>query len=150
MNQRVNEILNSPSNKRLIHFLTTELNKPWSLDQINRIIEARGRCEYCGADVLSSVEAFWGSEWDHIVAKKHSGTTCYESNVALACSTCNMLKCADLPPKTTLGELITKQREAKIEEYKPLISERRREDKIVEIFAAFRELVDLTRCGTNE
>ena len=53
---------------------------------------ASGRCEYC---LLSSLDAFFPHESDHIIAEKHGGATTIE-NLALACFDCNRFKGSDI------------------------------------------------------
>jgi hypothetical protein len=62
--------------------------------QLRREIRARasGRCEYCG--ILETL-LLVGCEVDHIVSRKHGGTT-ELSNLALSCARCNRAKGTDI------------------------------------------------------
>jgi hypothetical protein len=67
--------------------------------ELRRIVLARakGRCEYCG---IAEADTYFGCEVDHIISEKHRGAT-EESNLALACVTCNRAKGSDV---ATVGE----------------------------------------------
>jgi hypothetical protein len=62
--------------------------------QLRREVRARagGHCEYCLMDEILLV---WGCEVDHILSRKHGGTT-ESSNLALSCARCNRAKGTDL------------------------------------------------------
>lgn len=53
---------------------------------------ARESCEYC---LIAESEAFFPHEPDHLIARKHGGTTVSE-NLALACFDCNRFKGTDI------------------------------------------------------
>lgn len=53
---------------------------------------ARERCEYC---LIAESEAVFPHEPDHLIARKHGGTTVSE-NLALACFDCNRFKGTDI------------------------------------------------------
>lgn len=144
-------ISDSPRGKELVGFLKG-LEKPWEDHQINAMRRGRGHCEYCGADVVASVEALSDSQWEHIIPKKHGGEhekngvpidVVFEKNIALACHNCNGLKGDDMPK----GVAVTLSREERIAAFRPVVLERRREYRVVEVFAAFRELVEMVRGG---
>jgi len=61
----------------------------------NLLREAECRCQYCGADLLASVDAFLSIRRDHLVARSHGGSNRRE-NVLLCCRTCDRLKGAAL------------------------------------------------------
>ena len=63
---------------------------------------ASGRCEYC---LLSSVDAFFPHEADHIIADKHGGPTMIE-NLALACFDYNRFKGSDIASDPATGDLV--------------------------------------------
>ena len=64
----------------------------WSRETLEVWENAGFRCEYCGADLLRSVdEYFYGSHRDHIVPESRGGPTSTE-NLALCCNACNRLK----------------------------------------------------------
>ena len=49
-------------------------------------------CEYC---LVHQDDTFWGCQVDHIVSRKHGGTT-DAANLAWACAACNVSKGSDL------------------------------------------------------
>ncbi|MEG3436773.1 HNH endonuclease signature motif containing protein [Pannus brasiliensis CCIBt3594] len=55
------------------------------------ITRANGYCEYC---LLHQIFSIYNHEIDHIIAVKHGGKT-IESNLALACLSCNRHKGSD-------------------------------------------------------
>ncbi|MBI3878067.1 MAG: HNH endonuclease [Verrucomicrobia bacterium] len=78
----------------------------------NEITRARRRavaarayqvCEYC---LMHEDDVFWGFETDHIISRKHDGTTTLD-NLAWACVCCNRNKGTDIaalagePPRLT-------------------------------------------------
>lgn len=72
--------------------------------ELRRLVIARAEslCEYC---LIHEDDTFFGCEVDHIISEKHGGPT-QESNLALACLTCNRNKGSDIaslaPGTTTL------------------------------------------------
>lgn len=61
---------------------------------LRRLVEQRAqqRCEYC---LLPAIVALIAHEVDHVIARKHGGTTSAE-NLALTCWRCNRHKGTDL------------------------------------------------------
>jgi hypothetical protein len=61
---------------------------------LRRLVEARAHrcCEYC---LLPADVAFFPHEVDHVIARKHGGTT-DASNLAFTCWRCNRHKGSDL------------------------------------------------------
>jgi hypothetical protein len=53
---------------------------------------AGNRCEYCR---LPAVDSFYGFQIDHVISRKHGGTTTLD-NLACACPDCNRNKGTDL------------------------------------------------------
>ncbi|WP_207064086.1 HNH endonuclease [Motiliproteus sp. SC1-56] len=54
-------------------------------------------CQYCGRGGIESFED-WNEAWlaiDHIMPKKHGGSD-EESNLVVACHTCNSVKAAEM------------------------------------------------------
>ncbi len=49
-------------------------------------------CEYC---LIHEDDTFWGCEVDHIISRKHGGTS-DPANLAWACASCNSSKGSDL------------------------------------------------------
>ena|GEM_PF-4665730 len=141
------DILDTDRGERLAKFLG-DVKGPWTKEKIITYLRANGRCEYCGADVLSSCEAFWGSDWDHILPKHHGGEKDdFDANIAVACRRCNTLKGRDLPSGVKADELLKTRRQDRINVFKPLVLEQRRKDQPVRVFCAFRELVEMARCA---
>lgn len=59
-------------------------------------------CEYC---LLHEDDTYLGCEVDHVVSRKHGGTT-HEDNLAYACAPCNRNKGSDIASLTAdSGEL---------------------------------------------
>lgn len=60
-------------------------------------IRADFRCEYCGCDLLASVNNLHTLELDHILPKSNQGPKDDAANLAVCCSTCNALKFTYIP-----------------------------------------------------
>jgi 5-methylcytosine-specific restriction endonuclease McrA len=74
----------------------------WNAD---RGVEVDFKCEYCGTDLLSSVDAYYSWQIDHIIPQSREGEHLYE-NIAICCTTCNFMKRAYLPEGDTRAERI--------------------------------------------
>ena len=61
----------------------------WDRVHADRCLRANFKCEYCGKDLLSSVENFKEWQEDHIVPKSKGGDNS-DSNIAVSCRTCNV------------------------------------------------------------
>jgi HNH endonuclease len=59
-------------------------------------------CEYC---LIAEEDTFFGCHVDHIVSKKHRGTTTVD-NLAYACAFCNRFKGSDIASVNETGELV--------------------------------------------
>lgn len=70
----------------LVHELVKFGN--WSESAVRYGIRANFCCEYCGMDLLASVDNFRQWENDHIVPTSASGLDS-DQNIAVACRTCN-------------------------------------------------------------
>ena len=57
----------------------------------------KGRCVYCGRDMLVDFETFMTVQEDHLVPISTGGPD-EVNNIVTACSVCNMLKGAYTPP----------------------------------------------------
>jgi hypothetical protein len=146
------DILSAGRGKELAEFLGDEnvfgKKHRWTKEKIVSYLRADGRCEYCGADVLSSCEAFWGSDWEHIVPRKKDGGEEFDwENIAVACRRCNTLKGRHLPPGVSAEELAAMERHNRINAFKLLVLGARKEDHTARVFGAFRELVEIARCA---
>lgn len=138
-----------------------EVKKGWTDTQIDAILDAKGYCEFCGADVVGSPEAFWSSPWDHIVPKAFGGEhekkppwrgklkEVFQKNIAVVCWKCNNLKGRKLPGGVDAKDLLDLGREQRIEKVRPWVQQLRRDYEVVQEFAAFRELVEMVRCSAN-
>ena len=69
----------------------------FSREQVTLGIRARFRCEYCGRDMLASVDDYRAWETDHIVPTSKGGPADNIENWALSCWTCNRIKRNWLP-----------------------------------------------------
>lgn len=63
-------------------------------EQLRRQVAERAFhvCEYC---LVHEEDTFWGCQVDHIVSRKHGGTTEFD-NLAWACACCNNAKGSDI------------------------------------------------------
>ncbi|RYZ77079.1 MAG: HNH endonuclease, partial [Proteobacteria bacterium] len=61
---------------------------------LRRLVKDRAAnlCEYC---LIHEDDTFFGLHVDHIISEKHAGPT-DESNLALACTFCNLHKGSDI------------------------------------------------------
>lgn len=66
------------------------------------VTRAQSRCEYF---CIREEETYFGCEIDHIISEKHGGPT-EESNLALACVTCNRAKGSDIATTSEDGSLV--------------------------------------------
>lgn len=85
-------------------------------------VEAGFCCEYCGRDLLASVNDYDAWQLDHIVPSSQHGADDIP-NKALCCKTCNFLKGIFVPTGTTRQErlasarnYIDERRQAKLDE----------------------------------
>jgi len=87
--------------KRLLREL--ESTGKWGTDAVKIGIRAKFRCEYCGKDLLKSLENY--KEWniDHIVPQSDGGRDTM-ANLALSCRTCNVSLKGQWNPRTVIGE----------------------------------------------
>ncbi|MFH0980799.1 MAG: HNH endonuclease signature motif containing protein [Planctomycetota bacterium] len=128
----------------------SNLEKPsawWSEEAIEIMLRANGYCEYCGADLAASPEAFWSSHYEHVLPpKSHGGEDDWRQNKALACPKCNSVKRDDLPEGVTADDMKQmEKRSDRIAAFRPMVLERRRKMHVIEVYARFRELLELRR-----
>ncbi len=90
----------------------------WGKSEVaaRRGYRANFHCEYCGRDLLSSVDNYKAWNEEHIIPKKSGGKENDDNNIAVACDTCNRLKGRWNPslvcgPKASREELIKAARE---------------------------------------
>lgn len=99
-----------------------------------RLSERAGyKCEYCGLDLLASVEAYKQFEVDHIVPLSKGGDPASFSNLALSCRHCNFHLKRSWDPRETAGE--NGNREQLIAAVKAYIAElrQRRSDDLEQV-----------------
>jgi len=81
--------------KRRRHLRNRRRRRARTLAKNLLLVEAGFRCQYCGADLLASVDAFLSITRDHLVARAHGGTG-RRPNLIVCCSACDKLKGGDL------------------------------------------------------
>lgn len=73
----------------------------WSHETLALWIRAGFKCEYCGHDLLASVDDYYYNEQqDHIVPQSKEEGWDGADNLAVVCKTCNFLK-RDWDPRST-------------------------------------------------
>lgn len=79
------------SDTTVIEQLENEIG--FSNDLASAFVRARGRCEYCGADLLMSRQGYAIAEIDHLLPRsKFAELSDIKQNHVLSCSTCNGTK----------------------------------------------------------
>lgn len=63
--------------------------------------QANNACEYC---LIHEDDTFFGCHIDHVISEKHGGKT-EASNLAVACTFCNLHKGSDIASLSSEGEL---------------------------------------------
>jgi len=120
-------------------------NLRWTEGNIETTLRANGYCEYCGADLLRSPDAFWASECDHVLPRKHGGNDDYDTNLALVCRKCNSIRGGSLPDGMDAEGMKHMELPERIAAVRPVVLERRREQQVLEVYAKFREVLELKR-----
>jgi hypothetical protein len=155
MNAAPDSILDSARGAQLVKLLRDAPNG-WRRHTGLAIVRAKGRCEYCGADLLTSVEAFWTGKRDHIIPRNGGGEherngvpidVVFEKNIALACDKRNESKAEGVPHGVAVEELKELPREEGIAAFRPVVVGRRREGRVVEVLGASREPSETVRGG---
>lgn len=72
-------------------------------------VRAKGRCEYCDAELIHNRITWDAVQFDHIVPKSKGGDES-EENLALACKPCNNQKMTFVPPGNCRTEKIESAR----------------------------------------
>ncbi len=73
-------------------------------------LRAKGKCEYCGVDLIRDRMAFAGIQIDHILPVSSGGTS-GQDNLALSCTICNSIKSNWKPDQTlSRGEQLLQAR----------------------------------------
>jgi 5-methylcytosine-specific restriction endonuclease McrA len=83
------------------------INAGWSAETLELAIATRFRCAYCDLDFMSSVDAYYSCEVEHIVPLSKKGKDEPE-NKTVVCSTCNFLKRA-WDPRSEAGEKASRE-----------------------------------------
>ena len=90
-------------------------------------VRARGRCEYCGADLLMARQGYASMQLDHLLPKsKYPNLENDLNNGVLCCSTCNGVKKSHDLRKLDESEedILTKDREMFIDRCRKFIAEK--------------------------
>ena len=104
--------------------LRSELNFPEQ--QMYVAVRARFCCEYCGKNLLESVDSYDSWQIDHIIPRNDDPNNEYVENLALTCKTCNFAK----RHSTTEALLNSETRKDKIEEARRMVWERRSQKEV--------------------
>lgn len=93
-----------PSDTDVIKQLENKIG--YSNDLASAFVRARGRCEYCGADLLMSRQGYAIAEIDHLLPRsKFAELSDNKQNHVLSCSTCNGVKKDESPLNKDKGEV---------------------------------------------
>jgi hypothetical protein len=90
--------------ERLRHRIESELG--WGPHNCNGAIRAEFRCEYCGKDLLASLEDFYSWQIDHVTPGAGEDL----DNIALARAVCSHLKHTYRPDGVSREERISNAR----------------------------------------
>ena len=115
--------------------LQQELNFPEK--QIYIAVRARFCCEYCGKNLLESVDTYDSWQIDHIIPRNDDPNNEVIENLALTCKTCNFVK----RHTTTEALLKSSTRQSKINEARKIVWERRAQKEVT--LMKVRELANL-------
>lgn len=113
----------------------------WSSEQVQLAIRAKCKCEYCGKNMLESVDNYKLWQVDHIIPKSSRYENCEEfENKAIACAQCNKDIKSRWNPASQLG--YGKSRDEYIKATKEYITNKRQEkeielDKIRELYNTY-------------
>jgi 5-methylcytosine-specific restriction endonuclease McrA len=107
-------------------------------------VRAQFSCEYCGKNLLESVDAYDSWQIDHIMPRNDNSDNEDLENLALSCKTCNFAKCHS----TTEALLNSSTRQKKIEEARRIIWERRAQKELT--LMKVKEFAHLLLAHNNE
>lgn len=111
----------------------------WGQPGIDSGIRAGFKCEYCGRDLLASLDDYKAWAQDHIVPRSRGGANTLD-NMAVSCHPCNSAYKKDWDPRSVTGAGAT--RGALIEATRLMIAQRRADEQVV--LDQVRSLVDWT------
>ena len=94
--------MNDYSNSKIVRELVA--TKMWSTKSAFLGERAGFKCEYCGLNLLSSVNDYKEWQEDHIVPKSKGGDDEDWNNLAVSCRTCNVNWKGKWDPRTVCGE----------------------------------------------
>lgn len=63
----------------------------WGEQTLELAIRAKFKCEYCGTDILESVDSYYSIQVEHIIPKMKEGPD-NSDNLAIVCKNCNFIK----------------------------------------------------------
>ena len=119
--------------------LTEELLKyNWDKTNVKLAIRARCKCEYCGKNMLESIDNYKLWQIDHIIPKNLGYENCEDfDNKALSCAQCNKDFKGKWKPKSLITDKT--ERTKNIQEITEYIKEKRsaKEKELNEIKKAF-------------
>ena len=96
-------------------------------------VESDFKCEYCGKDLLLSVDAYKEWQTDHLIPSSSGGEDC-KSNDVISCRTCNFIKGRWNP----LGDDDSCSRDEMINRAKNYINRKRSQNE--KLLVRFREI----------
>lgn len=91
------------NSQEVVERLQRELG--WHHWHARRGFEANFKCEYCGRDLLATINDYDAWQLDHIVPLSKDGPDKYE-NTALCCKACNFMKRTYVPSEGNRAERI--------------------------------------------
>ena len=118
-----------------IEELRSKLNFP--VQQMHIAVRAQFRCEYCGKNLLESVDAYDSWQIDHIIPRNDDPENEDIENKALTCKTCNFAK----RHSATEALLNCTSRQERIDEARKIVWDRRAQKEVT--LMKVRELAHL-------
>ena len=79
----------------------------WSPETLKLAIDTKFRCAYCSLDFMSSANAYYSCEVEHIIPMSKKGLD-EPGNKTVVCSTCNFLKRA-WDPRSEAGDSASRE-----------------------------------------
>lgn len=121
--------------KKVVHELITRFG--WSEEAAKLGIRSNFRCEYCGCNLLESVDNYKSWQKDHIIPISRGGDEKDFDNIALSCRTCNFNLKGDWDPSTDVKT--NASRDELINSIKRKIEKQR--DKVLSEILEIRKLI---------